>query len=197
MVTAATASGIDEWLIRFHRGEHGVLVACYDEHFQSVEGAVGRVLLGVDREAIVQDVFARMFTEPSFREKFSGGSLRAWLCTVGRNRAVDHLRKAGREDLVEPDTLERVGGSYEQEHSFERNEAKVLVDRFVDEVLPEKWRGVFQTRFIEQLSQRDAAKKLGVVRTTLAYQELRIRRELKNFLLQEEPDADVKEEGDA
>ncbi len=187
MVSAARASEVEsEWLVRFHRGEHGVLVACYEEHFVSVESAVGRVLLGVDREAIVQDVFARMFTDPDFREKFSGGSLRAWLCTVGRNRAVDHLRKTGREDLVESDTLERVGGSYEQEHSFERNEAKALVDRFVEEVLPEKWRSVFQVRFIEQLSQRDAAKKLGIVRTTLADQELRVRRELKSFLLNEE-----------
>jgi len=164
-------------------------VAVYQEHFQSVDGAIGRVLQGVDREAVAQDVFARVFTEPEFRAKFSGGSIRAWLCTVGRNRAIDHLRKIGREDLVEHHTLERVGGATEQEHTFERREAKALIDRFREEVLPPKWKDVFEARFIEQLSQRDAAKKLGIARTTLAYQELRIRSKLKAFLTGDDDDA--------
>ena len=62
----------------------------------------------------------------------------------------------------------------------------MLVDRFREQVLPAKWAGVFQARFIEQRDQRDAAASLGIARTTLAYQELRIRSLLKKFLLRGE-----------
>jgi RNA polymerase sigma-70 factor (ECF subfamily) len=50
-------------------------------------------------------------------------------------------------------------------------------------VLPPAWLDVFQARFIDHLSQCEAAARLGKRRTTLAYQELRIRRLLRKFLL--------------
>ena len=37
-------------------------------------------------------------------------------------------------------------------------------------------------RFLEQLDQRQAARKVGISRTTLVYQEARIRRLLRRFL---------------
>ncbi|NPC78158.1 RNA polymerase subunit sigma-70, partial [Pyxidicoccus fallax] len=54
---------------------------------------------------------------------------------------------------------------------------------FRREHLPAKWAPVFEARFVRQLSQREAAAALGLHRTTLAYQELRIRSLLKKFLL--------------
>ena len=68
----------------------------------------------------------------------------------------------------------------------EAAEARVMLDRFRSERLPAKWRGVFEARFIRQLDQRSAAKELKMFRTTLAYQELRVRALLRKFLLRRE-----------
>jgi RNA polymerase sigma-70 factor (ECF subfamily) len=62
----------------------------------------------------------------------------------------------------------------------------VLIERFRRERLPPDWVGVFERRFLEQLTQHEAARALGIRRTTLAYRELRIRRALRAFLLEEE-----------
>ena len=42
---------------------------------------------------------------------------------------------------------------------------------------------VFEARFVRQLTQREAASTLGISRTTLAYQEHRIRKLLRKHLL--------------
>ena len=62
-------------------------------------------------------------------------------------------------------------------------EARLLVDRFRREVLPAKWARVFEARFVSGLDQRSAAAQVGISRTTLAYQEIQIRRLLRRFLL--------------
>jgi RNA polymerase sigma-70 factor (ECF subfamily) len=61
-------------------------------------------------------------------------------------------------------------------------DAKVLVERFRRDCLPQEWAGVFDARFLRQVPQREAARELGIRRTTLAYRELRIRRLLSRFL---------------
>ena len=58
-----------------------------------------------------------------------------------------------------------------------------MIERFRREVLPAKWADVFEHRFLRQLSQAEAAELLGIGRTTLAYQETRVRRLLRRFLL--------------
>ena len=49
-----------------------------------------------------------------------------------------------------------------------------------------EWAPVFESRFIKQLPQREAAKELGMPRTTLVYQEQKIRALLQRFLLGDE-----------
>jgi RNA polymerase sigma-70 factor (ECF subfamily) len=63
-------------------------------------------------------------------------------------------------------------------------EARLLVERFRRDHLPPDWQGVFDLRFLQQLPQREAATRLSLPRTTLAYRELRIRRLLRRFLLE-------------
>jgi RNA polymerase sigma-70 factor (ECF subfamily) len=57
-----------------------------------------------------------------------------------------------------------------------------VLERFRD-ILPKKWQRVFQKRFVEGLEQQEAADALDMSRTTLAYQEYRIRRLLQRFVL--------------
>lgn len=171
-----------ERLTRFHDGDRSLVAAIYEEHYEVVDRAVSRVLSGAaDRESVVQDVFYRLLASQQMRRGFQGGSLAGWLTTVARNQAIDFARRYRRE-------LRLVEG-YEQPSQAqgarpgEREEATVLVERFVREVLPTKWAPVFQKRFLEGLSQREAAAALGLRRTTLAYREFCINRMLKQFLL--------------
>lgn len=174
-----------ERLGRFHAGDRSLVAAIYEEHYEVVDRAVGRVLSATaDRESVVHEVFYRLLASDKMRRGFQGGSLAGWLTTVARNQAIDFARRYHREL--------RLTEAYEQPDQSgrsrpgERAEAELLVQRFVREVLPAEWAPVFQARFLDGLSQREAAAALGLHRTTLAYREFRIDRMLKKFLLGED-----------
>jgi RNA polymerase sigma-70 factor (ECF subfamily) len=88
-------------------GSHAALAELYDRHAAAVFGASFR-LLGqrLEAEEVVQETFLALWNRA---EQFDPtlGSLRAWLMTIGRNRAIDRLRAAGRRpNLVSFGTLE-------------------------------------------------------------------------------------------
>jgi RNA polymerase sigma-70 factor, ECF subfamily len=78
-------------------GSHAALAELYDRHAAAVFGASFR-LLGqrLEAEEVVQETFLALWNRA---EQFDPGrgSLRAWLLTIGRNRAIDRLRAAGRQ----------------------------------------------------------------------------------------------------
>jgi RNA polymerase sigma-70 factor, ECF subfamily len=173
----------DAWLARFHAGDRDVMEECYRSHFVTVERAVGRYVQGVDRETVIHEVFYRLLSTASLRLAFRGGSLAAWLSTVSRNHAIDYARRRGREELLG----NKSPWGYVEAGMDQAADAHILVERFQKDYLPPKWEGVFRTRFVEQRTQRDAARALGISRTTLVYQEMRVRRLLEKFLLGEKP----------
>lgn len=174
--------GSDDWLDRFHAGEPAIMEECYRQHFSAVKRSVERVLEGADAETAVHELFCRLLASAEVRSGFSGGSLEAWLVTWARHLAIDYVRRRNRErpsgDLA--------FAEHGDERTVARMEAHLLIRQFEREILPEKWRATFVARFLEQRSQREAAGLLGIHRTTLAYQELRIRKLLRRFLLQGE-----------
>jgi RNA polymerase sigma-70 factor (ECF subfamily) len=101
---------------------------------------------------------------------------------VARNHAIDFRRRFGREVGRSSDEREEA----RQPDWEEAAHARLLVERFRRDHLPPGWEGVFELRFLAQLPQREAAARLSMRRTTLAYRELRIRRLLKQFLLRDE-----------
>lgn len=169
-----------DWLERFHAGDRATLAAVYHDHVGTITAAVGRMVTGVDRETVVHDVFLRLLSREEVRRAFQGGSLGSWLVTVARNQAIDHLRHRSFEV---PTGMHIDRGDQTVEHPDERLHARLLVAQFEREVLPPRWVGVFHARFLSQLDQSEAARRLGMSRTTLAYQEYRIRRLLRRFLL--------------
>jgi RNA polymerase sigma-70 factor, ECF subfamily len=170
------------WLERFHAGERRVLEEVYRKHFDTLDSAVGTVLIGADRETLIHEVFFRLLRDETFRRAFRGGDLGAWLAVVGRNQAIDYTRRRNRESPAGID----LGASLPAGDELARSsEARLLIERFLRDVLPPAWRGVFEARFISHMSQSEAAAALGKRRTTLAYQELRIRQMLRKFLLED------------
>ena len=177
------SAGDVQWLAGFHAGRRAHLERCYRECFPTVQRAVGRVLSGADQETVVHEVFYRLLSREELRRSFQGGDLKAWLATVAVHVATDFVRRRQCEQRA----LSTVRAEAQQsmpEPASEAAEAQRLVERFRQELLPAKWRDVFEARFLRQLSQRDAAQALGMHRTTLAYQELRIRGLLARFAQQ-------------
>lgn len=170
------------WLAAFHAGERACLGACYVEHFALVERAVGAILRGADRENVIHEVFFRLLDDSALRRSFRGGKFTAWLRVVARHEAIDYARKR-RPELPLPDSSavadepDWIEGRVEQ-----RTHARLTLERFRRDVLPAKWTRVFVARFVEQHDQPTAARLLGMSRTTLAYQEFRIRGLLERFV---------------
>lgn len=161
----------------FLDGQPDAMASCYRECFGTVDRAVARFLNDVDRENVVQEVFFRLVSDRALRESFRGGSFAAWLSAVARNHALDYVRRRSRQKDLDPDELAAAA-----QQSFERqSQARELIGKFRDEV-PESWRPVFDARFVQQLTQQEAADVLGISRTTLAYREVRIRHTLNRAL---------------
>jgi RNA polymerase sigma-70 factor (ECF subfamily) len=174
--------GATRWLVDFHAGDRGVLEGCYREHYGAVVKTVGRMLAGADAETVTHEVFYRLLSNAKLRENFQGGRFDAWLTQVAANAARDFLRRYRRE---QPEIPESSAAAPEApQGAAEELDAKVMVERFRRECLPADLAGVFETRFLRQLPQRQAASELGIPRTTLVYQEKRIRALLKEFVLE-------------
>ncbi len=183
MTGALGASEPDAALAAFHRGDREALERCYRDHFETVVASAQRVLSQADAETAVHEVFYRPISSAELRASFRGGSLRAWISTVARNQAIDQFRRQQREKAVAAELAAEVPERVPD--GSDDRELQRLVDAF-RETLPTKWQGVFQARFVEQRTQREAAARLGIHRTTLAYQELQIRRRLLRLQRSEE-----------
>lgn len=164
----------------FWRGQPAALEACYRRYFATVKRAVGAVLAGADRETVVHEVFAKLIGSEELRRSFAGGAFDAWIATVARNMALNHSRRLGREVALDLESTD-AGAPWQ-----EAADARLLVEQFRRDHLRPEWQGVFEMRFLRQLTQHEASRALGVSRTTLAYRELRIRHALRHFLLEDE-----------
>jgi RNA polymerase sigma-70 factor, ECF subfamily len=170
------------WLRAFHAGDRAVLEKVYRDHFLRVAGAARRILREVDAETVTHEVFYRLLTDGEMRAGFTGGNLGRWLVKVAEHRAIDQHRRARREAPLD----EAVEAVVDPRREDDEVDAKMLVERFKREALPDKLRSLFEARFIRQIPQRDAADELGIPRSTLVYQEQQIRELLEAFLLGDE-----------
>lgn len=175
----------DMWLRAFHGGERACLERCYRDHLTTVDQVVAGVLHGADRETLVHEVFFRLLSDSSLRRAFHGGSFASWLRVVARNQAIDYARRRRLElrflDTGAPVDTASTPPAFEQEL-----DVQWTLQRFRERCLPTKWRAVFDTRFVALQDQPTAARAIGISRTTLAYQEHRIRRLLRRFVMRGE-----------
>jgi RNA polymerase sigma-70 factor (ECF subfamily) len=97
-------------------GSQDALAVLYDRH----GGAVFRAALRTSRDQsiaaeVVQETFLALWNRAELFDP-GRGSLPSWLLTIARNRAVDHLRAAGRHDRAATfSSFERDDAS---DHSF-------------------------------------------------------------------------------
>ena len=104
---------------------------------------------------------------------------------VARNQTIDYARRRRLEISIAAAEL-AAGPQSVEDRLEQRTDIRLTLERFGGQVLPKKWHRVFVARFLEQQDQPTAARSLGMRRTTLAYQEYRIRNLLRRFILRGE-----------
>jgi RNA polymerase sigma-70 factor (ECF subfamily) len=183
-------------------GSEAALGTLYDRYGDAIFAAAYR--LTSDRgvaEEVVQETFLTLWNRAELFDP-SAGSLSAWLHTIGRNRAVDRLRAAGRRPQLV--TLSSSGRDESETQALERavaggtvmagaaqppgpEEAAAAADRrdairSAVAAMPDVERTVILLAYQEELSQTEIAERLawplGTVKTRTRRALLRLREAL-------------------
>ena len=203
MTEVRGAPSADTVLVReLVRGSEAALSTLYDRYGEAIFASAYR--LTADRgiaEEVVQETFLTLWNRAELFDP-TAGSLPAWLHAIGRNRAVDRLRAAGRRPRLvalstgaphesETQGLERAvasgtvgAGSAQPQGPEEAADAAGLREaiRAAMTAMPDQERTVILLAYQEELSQTEIADRLdwplGTVKTRTRRALLRLREAL-------------------
>ncbi len=142
-----------------------------------LNGFVGNILVA---EELAEDTFVLLGTKkPKDKGK---GSFKTWLYTIGRNVAIDYLRRNSRKREIYAETLAEIGTeAYELERSYIKKEQKITLYHSMQKLSP-VYRQVLWLTYFEGLSIKETAiilKKSNHNIETLVY---RAKKSLKSIL---------------
>ena len=106
-------------------------------------------------EELAEDTFFRLITKrPRFSQK---SSFKSWLYAIGRNVAVDFVRRNSKQISVSAEGMEVLGKELSLEEAYIREESKVEVYKALSK-LSVDYRNVLWLSFFEGFSNREVAK---------------------------------------
>ena len=133
--------------------------ALYDEHSSAAMGLARRMLTNREAaEEVVQDAFLVMWRGGYDATR---GSIRAYLLTIVRNRAVDRLRhQRSRPTVVDDSAAQRVPSPERTDlRAEERELARTVATALAD--LPPDQRSALELAYFAGLTQTEIAAHLG------------------------------------
>ena len=106
-------------------------------------------------EDLTEDTFFKLMTK---KPGFSGRStFKTWLYTIGRNIAVDWLRRESKQTELSPEDMEQYQkDESDLEHAYIRDERKRAVHRSLRKLAPD-YRAVLWLVYFEDFSSRETA----------------------------------------
>jgi RNA polymerase sigma-70 factor (ECF subfamily) len=166
-----TVYATDRVTDRLARGDRAAVHEIYAEHGARVMSYLAHVMR--DRgaaEDVCQEVFVEVWRKGAAYDP-ERGTMGAWIMTIARTRAIDHMRKRVPEprDTSEPGStvVERSDPAASVEALDERWQMATLLDE-----LPPDQATVLRLRFHEDMSQTEIADTLrvplGTVKTRMA-----------------------------
>ena len=113
---------------------------------------VGNILIA---EELAEDTFVLLGTK---KPKDKGyGSFKTWLYTIGRNIAIDYLRKNKRNnDICLDDTAELIASEEDLECSYIRLEQNIIIHRALNKLKPE-YQQVIWLIYFEEMTDRECS----------------------------------------
>jgi RNA polymerase sigma-70 factor, ECF subfamily len=148
---------------RIRDGDAAALGELYDRHVAAALAVAMRVVGGrAEAEDVVHDAFVAVWRKID-RFDAQRGSLRAWLLTVVRNRAIDRVR--ARRTAVDVDdaderSLLRTGPNPTWDAALDRAAANDL--RQAMDALPDEQRRAIELAYFEGYTYREVAEITGV-----------------------------------
>ena len=136
-----------------------------------------------DAEALAEDTFVRLAVKKP-KDRFRAG-FRTWLYTIGRNIAVDYLRKRSRSGTVPLEELpEQTTERDALELAYIREERRLLIHQSMARLKPE-YRQVLWLTYFEQFSMKETASIMGRSVHSVETLAWRARQALREILKQE------------
>ena len=131
-------------------------------------------------EEIAEDTFVIIGTK---KPKDKGtGSFRTWLYTIGRNAAIDYLRKRARHTEISlEDEAELISDEEAVETAYIKKEQQIQVHRAMRKLSPE-YQQVLWLVYFEELSNKEAAKIMKKSVRSIESLLYRARRSLRSQL---------------
>lgn len=160
---------------RLAQGEDGAFDAIVAAH-QDVVVRLARTVTGDDAAAhdAAQEAFIRLWRNPG---AFSGGSLRAWLCAVARNLALNELR-GGKRRALRHERREASDAPTPPPMKAEDREKLAQVRAFID-TLPEQERSALLLYAVEGLEQTEVAQAMETTPAAIKQAVLSARKKLR------------------
>lgn len=191
------------WLDAFRRGDKAAMERVFRTYAPYVMaiirrgysgGASGGTALGThnpdEQQELMQDVFVRVL-QPGMRERYDGvRPYAAFLRSVVGNVMLEHVRrkmKAASRTVDVPDGMEPEGMAGWTpdvplpDEMFMDEQERQLAGAFVATLTPDE-QAFVEKRFVDGMSQRDAADVLGLGRQTVRTLEKVMRDKLGAFL---------------
>jgi len=147
------------------RGDGVGLTALYDRHARALYALAVRIVqIDAEAEDVVQEVFAQVCRQAD-RYDATRGTVFAWLLTITRTRAIDHLRARRRRDddrrrVSEAAAANLAAPGVNQEVQVLTAEEIQRVRRALDELSIEQRRAI-ELAYYEGLSQSEIAEQLA------------------------------------
>ena len=106
-------------------------------------------------EELMEDVFVKLVTK---KPRFSGkSSFKTWLYAIGRNIAIDHLRRISKISKTPIDDLNDLADDENTENSYIKQEDKIILHKAIQKLKPQ-YRQVLYLIFFEELDNEQTAK---------------------------------------
>ena len=141
---------------RFLAGDENAFVEIVDEYRESLIFFLYRYVGDLHAaEDLAEDVFVEVLLHPK-RFRFQC-ALKTWLFAIGRNKAVDFLRKTSRLHSVPLDEADRLADGRSLEEAVLDSEEKRQLNRAMEEI-PEDYRMALHLVYFEELSHEEAAR---------------------------------------
>lgn len=115
------------------------------------------------------------------RDRFAGGSAKAWLHRIARNVLIDHWRKKKEVLVEEPELLQQEATDTDMAEALDRQLEIARMQQAVGR-LPDEMREIVRLRFIEGLPSKQVAEKLGLSDSNVRVLQYRALKKLKEYM---------------
>lgn len=169
---------------RFLDGDKDAFSQIIDIYRESLIFFINRTVNNLDTaEDIAADSFAELIIHKN-RFNFKS-SLKTYLFSIARNKAISHLRHFGKFKSVSIDECTEISDEYSAfEQEIEKNEQKALLNKALSK-LKDDYRTALHLVYFEELSYSDTAKIMKKSNKQIENLLYRARIALKNILEQE------------